>query len=104
MVKMDFSSLTEKDIKQRYDSLPKRLKEASDSEDLKGVVYSICTDHNLHDQEKILMLEQLTGLIILGFISSEDLSGEITEHLELDHKTSTLIAQEIDKKIFRVFA
>jgi len=100
MVKMDFSSLTEKDIKQRYESLPKKLKEALDSEDLKGVVYSICTDHNLHDQEKILMLEQLTGLIILGFVSSEDLRGEITEHLELDHKTSTLIAQEIDKKIF----
>ena len=97
---MDYSLITEQQFQKRFDILPDILKDALSSEsDIKSV-RQICRAHYLNDEEKILIVEQLTGLVILGFVLPDDLSQEISENLHLDKKHVDDIASEIDRKIF----
>ncbi|MEK9168423.1 MAG: hypothetical protein AAB698_01330 [Patescibacteria group bacterium] len=97
---MDYSLLTEQQLQKRYYSLPEKLKDILDSENNLKIIHQICRAHQLNDDEKILIIEQLVGLILLGFVSADDLSREISENLHLNHRHSDDIAFEMNRKIF----
>ncbi len=96
---MDYSILTEEQIQKRYDSLPIKLRDISDSENAIEMVRQLCRTHHL-DEDRVLIIEQLIGLVILGFISVEELSQEIQENIHLNPRHSAELSQEINRKIF----
>lgn len=96
---MDYSLLTEQQLQKRYNSLPDKLRKLLNSENTIETLRQISRSHYL-DEERSLMLEQLAGLVILGFLSDEKLGLEIQENLLLNPKHSSELSQEIDRKIF----
>lgn len=97
---MDYSLLTEQQLQKRYYSLSRKIRDVLDSENNLKIIHQICRAHQLNDDEKILIVEQLVGLILLGFVSADDLSLEISENIHLNRRHSDDIAFEINRKIF----
>lgn len=100
---MDYSSLTEQQIQKRYYSLPDSVRDVLESEKKMEMIGEICRSHHLVDEEKTLIVEQLTGLILLGFVSADDLSREISENVHLNRQHSGDIASEISRRLFEPF-
>ena len=93
------AQLTEQQILKRFDILPKHIKEFLTAGNNIDAVRQICTFHHF-DTERTLMVEELVGLVILGFLSLTELSQKISETLHLNRKHSDDIAMEINRKIF----
>jgi len=96
---MDYSLITEQQFQKRVYDLPSILKNALNSESMMGTVRHICQSHYF-DDDKTLTIEQLTALVLSGFVAIEDMSKEIAENLEVNKQLADSIYQEIDKKIF----
>ena len=96
---MDYSLITEQQFQKRIYDLPSILKNALNSESIMGTIGHICQSHYF-DSEKTLIIEQLTALVLSGFVATEDMSKEIAENLELNKQLADSIYQEIDRKIF----
>ncbi len=96
---MDYSLLTEQQLQKKHDSLPDKLKELLTSENTIETVRQISRSHYL-DEERSLIFEQLIGLVILGFLSVEELSQEIQKNLLLNPKHASELANDINRKIF----
>jgi len=95
---MNYSLITEQQFQKRVYNLPENLKNALNSESVMGTVGHICQSHYF-DNEKTLIIEQLTALVLSGFVAIEDMSKEIAENLEINKQLADSIYQEIDKKI-----
>ncbi|MEK7087354.1 MAG: hypothetical protein AAB958_01485, partial [Patescibacteria group bacterium] len=96
---MDYSLITEQQLQKRLYTLPNNLKDVLDSENNIEVMRKICKAHFL-DEEKTLIVEQLIGLILLGFVLIDEFSQEISRNLHLNKKHSDDIAREISNRIF----
>lgn len=101
---MNYSLLTVQDVEKRFSASPDSIKTILESDTPMEVVRQICAGHHLVDEEKVLMVQQLTSLVLLGFISSHDFDKEMSVELNLDHRHADDIAADIDKKIFRDIA
>ncbi len=97
---MDYSLFTEQQLQKKYYFLPKNIKAILDSENNIEIARQICRVHHLNDEGKILIVEQLIGLILLGFVSADDLSREISENIHLNKQHADDISLEINRKIF----
>src|SRR3989344_3625293 len=97
---MDYSLLTEQQLQKKYYFLPENIKAVLDSENNIETARQICRAHHLNDEEKVLVVEQLIGLILLGFVPADDLSREISENIHLNKKHADDISSEINRKIF----
>jgi len=96
---MNYSLITEQQFQKRVYNLPSILKNALYSESVMGVIRHICQSHYF-DDDKTLIVEQLTALVLSGFVALEDMSKEIAENLGVNKQLADSIYQEIDKKIF----
>ena len=96
---MDYSLLTEQKISEKYNGLPQNLKDVVSSADTSVVIGNIATKYRL-DEEKTAMLIQLVGLVILGFVSFEDMKEEMKETIDISPQFIPLVADEIRQKIF----
>ena len=97
---MNYSLLTEQQFQKKYYFLPENIKAVLDSENNIETARQICRAHHLNDEEKVLVVEQLIGLILLGFVPADDLSREISENIHLNKKHADDISSEINRKIF----
>lgn len=97
---MDYSLLTEQQLQKRYYSLSQKIRDVLDSENNLESIRQICRIHHLNDNEKILIVEQLVGLILLGFVPVNDFSREISENIYLNKQHADDIAADINRKIF----
>ena len=97
---MNYSLLTEQQFQKKYYFLPENIKAVLDSENNMETARQICRAHHLNDEEKVLVVEQLIGLILLGFVPADDLSREISENIHLNKKHADDISSEINRKIF----
>lgn len=98
---MDYSNLTTKDLETRYNYLPSRIKAIFDGVDINLKLNKICEDNHVTDEEKKISVFQLTGMVLLGVLHTDDLAGEIDKYLSLNnYKFSKAFAEEITKKIF----
>ena len=97
---MNYSLLTEQQFQKKYYFLPENIKAVLDSENNIETARQICRAHHLNDEEKVLVVEQLIGLILLGFVLADDLSREISENIHLNKKHADDISSEINRKIF----
>src|SRR3989344_313231 len=96
---MDYSLFTEQQAQKKYNSLPDKIRNILDSENNVVAVGQICRQHHL-DDERILIVNQLVALILLGFVSPNDFRQEIINNLHLNYQHSDDIAKEIYEKIF----
>src|SRR3989338_9044433 len=96
---MDYLLITEQQAQKKYNSLPDKIRNILDSENNVMAVGQICRQHHL-DDERILMVNQLVALILLGFVSPNDFRQEIIDNLHLNYQHANDIAKEIHEKIF----
>ncbi|PIR44337.1 hypothetical protein COV23_00390 [Candidatus Wolfebacteria bacterium CG10_big_fil_rev_8_21_14_0_10_31_9] len=98
---MDYSLFTEEQFIKRFNTLPDSVKDILVSDSAKDILNAISHGHYLIDEEKILMLEQLTALVLFGFLSPEELALEIENNLHVNYKGSKAISEEINRRIFK---
>lgn len=98
---MDLTLLSKNLIEERFGSMPQNLRNAIESEDLTTTIKRICIARNLkEDDERVEIIIQLAGLILLGFLSRDDFAREIEANTHLNYRLSAAIAGEIDQEIF----
>lgn len=96
---MDYLLITEQQVQKKYNSLPDKIRNVLDLENNVMVVEQICRQHHL-DDERILIVNQLIALILLGFVSPNDFRQEIMDNTHLNYQHSDDITKEIYEKIF----
>ena len=98
---LNITPFTEDIIVERYASLPEPIADALDNESLPAIIKKICLDHHLNDEGRILIVEQVVSLALMGFFHDYDLGQEIDEALDLQNlQLSNSIAQAISAKVF----
>lgn len=99
MIAVDF--ITEQELDKRFDILSGKLRDTLTSERSLSVVNQICEKNKITDDEKITIIHQLVGLVILGLIHPYDLGTEINDALSLENpKFANAIAEELNAKVF----
>lgn len=95
--------ITEEVLQERFDSLPKNLQDALTSDRLVDATKGICTKYHFAGAEKQEVVQQIAGLVLLGFIHSSDVASELNEYFQLDPRLGASIAADLDAKIFSPF-
>ncbi|HXF44226.1 MAG TPA: hypothetical protein VNK70_02055 [Candidatus Paceibacterota bacterium] len=96
---IDYFLIDEKKIRERAQSVPKTIEVLLNSENTQKTVQRIAREHFL-DEERTTTLSQLTGLVLLGFVSLEDLAHEISENLPLNQVHSRQLTEDLKAAIF----
>ncbi|TSC82821.1 MAG: hypothetical protein G01um101420_3 [Parcubacteria group bacterium Gr01-1014_20] len=97
---MNYSLFEPQILVDRFASLPENIKSSLNHPSDAEIVEQICRNNFLEDGDKILMVQQLTTLVLMGFLLPEELGREIANNLHLNLKAGQAIAEEIDRKIF----
>lgn len=92
-------NISNQQVLERWDFLPDTLKEALFSSQNTDILQRICESQHI-SQEKIYSVATMAGDVIFGFIHPEDLEKEIRTGLNLNQQISSVIATEINQKIF----
>ena len=95
---MDYSLFTEEIIDNRYETFPASLRAVFEAEQTRKTLASIEREHYLNP-DKSLILEQLVGLTIMGFIPLRSLSHEIGEQLFLNFEHAQVLTNEVYNRI-----
>jgi hypothetical protein len=93
--------LTEKVLEKRFSILPPPLQAAITSDDNLARVAKICSDNNITDAEKILIVQQTVSFVLLGFLHPDDITEELNEAPGFDDpKIVDAIVKDLNEKIF----
>lgn len=87
-------------ITDRFASLSDDLQSTLGDFSAVETVRQVCRANYLQDEEKTLIVEQLTALVLMGFLLPDELAGEISINTHIHHKAASAIASEIDEKVF----
>lgn len=96
---IDYSLIDEKKITERLRLIPRTIEGLLNSEETQKTIQRIGREHFL-DEERVNTLKQLAGLVLLGFVSQEELSREISDNLPLNQIHSRQLAEELGGAIF----
>ncbi|MEK7464572.1 MAG: hypothetical protein AAB617_02215 [Patescibacteria group bacterium] len=96
---MDYSLITEEEVSRRFESAPSAISNLLNSADEKKTIDEISRTHYLNE-DKRLILEQLVSLVLLGFVSPNELATEMSNEIPLNFHHSRALAKEIDEKVF----
>lgn len=89
----------QKTILQKYQDLPEDLREAIFSVESAEIIQQIAKKHNLFI-DKMGILAEETGNVMLGLLSPNDFISALREKLEIAPETAREIGQEINQQIF----
>ncbi len=93
--------ITEEELEKRLETLPDKLKDALTSDRNVNIVGQVCAKNRIAGEEKILMINQIVGLVLLGYVHDYDVATEINEALDLKNpQFSKAVADELSAKIF----
>ncbi|MDP1706649.1 MAG: hypothetical protein Q8L36_02410 [bacterium] len=95
---MNYSVITQELIEKRFDVLPEKVRETLDSEKNQEKTKKICAE-NFLNEEQSLIVEQLTALILLGFVSPKQLQSELIINAGLTEENSAKISGAIKENI-----
>jgi hypothetical protein len=95
---MDYSTITQELIEKRFDVLPEKVRETLDSEKNQEKTRKICSKNFLNEDQS-LIVEQLTALILLGFVSPKELQSELIINAALTDENAAKIADAIKEDI-----
>ncbi len=96
---MNYSLLTEQSINNRFNTVPDTLREALESPQTQKTIRNVSKTQFLNE-EKSLILEQLVSLVLLGFLSPQELVHELREQLFLNHEHARVLAKELEDRVF----
>lgn len=97
---MNYSLFEPQILIDRFTSLPENIKDALNHPSDAEIVEQICHNNFLDDDDKILVVEQLTTLVLMGFLLPDELGREIADNIHINLKAGQAVAEEIDRKIF----
>jgi hypothetical protein len=89
-------------IDQRWDNMPKNLREVLYSPAYGETVFQIAKDYHL-DERKSEIVVRLVGFVLYGFIHPEELDEKMVEEIDIDKNTAEEISDKLNKKIFDQF-
>lgn len=94
-------TITENQIRERWDVLPENLREAVYSETSVDIVADACAANHL-SEERTRSVHAVVSAVLMGFLRSDidDVSREIRERAQIHPDIAYGIAKEIDKRIF----
>ncbi|MFA5870518.1 MAG: hypothetical protein WC842_01345 [Candidatus Paceibacterota bacterium] len=95
---MDYSKFTEELFDERYETIPASLRAAFESDKTKRTLENIEREHYLNP-DKSVILEQLVGLTLMGFIPLRNLSREVGEQLFLNFEHAQVLTNEIYNRV-----
>lgn len=90
---------TQDQIRQKLESLPKDIKDAISSVDTTTKLVEIADKYKLHT-DKMGMLVDETGLVMLGFTRPDDFVGNLKDRLEISRSMAESIVREINEQVF----
>jgi len=90
---------TQEQILEKYKNLPLDVQEAIFSVDTANIIQKISRDNNLN-VEKMGILADETGLLMLGITHPNEFIPNLANRLEIDKQTASKIGQEINTQIF----
>lgn len=96
----NYTLITEEYLYNRFGSLPEDLQDALASEKTIRIAQEVLKSHHITDAEQALIIEQLTGLVLFGYVHAIDLGREIAQATGLNPKLAVDVADEIGKKVF----
>ena len=91
-----------KQILDRFDSLPKNLRDALLSPNLNDEIWRIGRLNHL-DDEKISRLSLVAGRVFMGFLDTDDAVKEIKDYVQLPSALADSITRELRRKIFSFY-
>lgn len=97
---MDYSLITSTKIELRFLNAPDEIKGFLLSDEIPRVIDRIVRTHFLNE-DRAVILQQLITLVLLGFISPNDLNFEIAERMFLNHTHANTLAKELEGQFFR---
>ena len=89
----------QQEVVRRYENLSDELKKAMMSVSSAEIIYEVGKKHDLN-VEKIGVLAEEVGYIMLGMIPPSDFVSDLKNLLEIEENKANEIAQEINHKIF----
>ena len=95
---MDYSLFTPEIFDERYEIIPASLRAVFESDQTKRVLAAIEREHYL-DPDKSLILEQLIGLTLMGFIPLRGLAREVSEQLFINFEHARVLTDEIYNRL-----
>jgi len=95
---MDYSLFTEEIFDERYEAIPASLRAVFESDQTKRILAGIEREHYL-DQNKSLILEQLVGLTLMGFVPLRGLPREVSEQLFINFEHARVLTDEIYNRL-----
>lgn len=95
---MDYSLFTPEVFAERYETIPASLRAVFQSDQTKKTLANIEREHYLNP-DKSLILEQLVGLTLFGFIPLRSLSHEVGEQLFLNFEHAQVLTSEVYNRI-----
>ena len=87
-------------IKKKYENLPEVLKNALFSASNADKIWQISNNFKINDANQIAAIGKLAGWVIMGLIKIEESAKTIQGDLNLDADIASLIAKELESKIF----
>lgn len=96
---MNYSNITEEQLNKKFRAAPEKIKTLLESEKTQSEVAHICEANRL-DEERSLIVSQLAGLVLLGFVSEQMISGELGEQAHINFLHANAIAKELSEKVF----
>jgi hypothetical protein len=94
-----FELITPDECERRLQLLPPTLRRAIESEANLRVANEVCKKHGIVDKEKMLIVEQIVGVVMLGFLHYSNVAREIDEHVGGD-RLGQQVAAELEARIF----
>ncbi len=93
--------LDESILEKRFEALPVALRKTLISEDAARSIMRICADNGIEDKEDILAINQLSALVLLGFVGIDELAEEINAALSTNNpEFAQKIAGQINLGVF----
>ena len=96
---MKVVNLSQEQIDERYENLPKTIKETFWAASTAQRIWRLGQFYHLSD-EKISLLSQIVGQVLIGFILPEDVASEIQETIGIDTRIAQAINNEVRQRIF----
>jgi len=88
----------QEEIKERYNNLPQHMKDFMFSEDNASAFWE-AGEANHISEEKLKIISELIGYVILGLIRPEDFTKKLEEVAGLDHRVSPIINEVVMNQV-----
>jgi len=92
-------TITKEQIKERFDSLPKDIKEAISSVDTTNKIMDIAKKYDIQIDEISELVDEV-GLVMLGFTHPNDFISNLKRRLGVGKELAEILSREINSEIF----